>query len=185
MRSRRPSPAIIVAIVALVFAATGSATAAGLISGSQLVGNSVTSAKIKNRTLQVKDLSPAARQALRGKQGPAGPAGPAGGEPGPQGPAGPAGPAGPQGAPGISGHQVVTGIHVLLGNQVTRTFTTACPAGKKLLGGGVRGFDKRQRILASYPSADNAWTAQVTTFSGAPIGVHTPVHLRLICADVA
>ena len=55
---RRISPATIIATVALIFAVTGTATAAGLINGSALKGNSVTSAKIRNGSLQSKDSAP-------------------------------------------------------------------------------------------------------------------------------
>jgi hypothetical protein len=44
----------------------------------QLRPNAVRSAEIRNRTIQVKDISRRARTALHGQQGPAGPAGPPG-----------------------------------------------------------------------------------------------------------
>lgn len=69
MRIRPPSPALVVALLALVVATGGSAVAASLI----------TSAQIKDGTVQAKDLSAKARTSLRGKAGPRGPAGPAGG----------------------------------------------------------------------------------------------------------
>lgn len=48
---------------------------------AKAAGKLITSKQIKNGTIQTKDISPAARNALRGQQGPAGPQGP----PGPQG----------------------------------------------------------------------------------------------------
>lgn len=178
---RRISPATIIATVALIFAVTGTATAAGLINGSALKGNSVTSAKIKNGSLQSKDLTTSARIELRGQTGPQGTTG----EKGDKGEKGDTGTTGPQGAPGISGHQVVQGVHVLLGSRSSSTFTTVCPAGKRVLGGGVVTFDKRVQVLTSAPTTANQWTASVTTYSGAPIGTHTAVHLRIICANVS
>jgi Collagen triple helix repeat (20 copies) len=80
--------AMIAAIVAMLVSAT-SATAAYV----------VTSANIKNGTIQTVDLSAKAKRALRGNRGPAGPAGPTGAA----GPAGPAGAVGPQGAKGDRG----------------------------------------------------------------------------------
>jgi hypothetical protein len=70
LRFRRPSPALVVAIVAVVLASAGSAVAARLI----------TSRQIKNGTIQRADLSPSVRSSIarrgpRGSQGPVGPAG--------------------------------------------------------------------------------------------------------------
>lgn len=191
---RRPSPAVAISIAALALAGTGSATAASLIDGSQLKSNSVSGTKIKDRSLTLKDISPSTRAALRGQStlqaGQAGPQGPKGdkgdpGTPGLKGDPGPQGPAGPQGAPGISGHQVINDIHVLLGSQTGATFVSTCPAGKRILGGGTITFNKKVQVLASYPNGVNQWVSQVTTFSGVPIGVHTAVHTRLICANVS
>lgn len=75
------SPALIVALIALVVAMSGSAVAASLITGKQ----------IKNGTIQRIDLSKKAKASLKGPQGPQGPQGPKGdqGDPGPAtGPAG-------------------------------------------------------------------------------------------------
>ena len=80
MRNRL-SPATVIALLALFVALTGTAGAAAVL---------VTSAQIKNGTIQLADISPKAQNALRGRRGPAGPAG---GQ-GPQGPAGPQGPPG-------------------------------------------------------------------------------------------
>lgn len=84
---RKPSPALIVALIALFVSLGGTATAAGLL---------ITSRQIKDRTIQVVDISPRAVATLRGKEGPPGPQGPQG----PQGNAGPAGAQGPAGPPG-------------------------------------------------------------------------------------
>ena len=73
-----------------------------------------------------------------GPQGPQGPAGPQGPE-GPVGPQGPEGPAGADGVDGVSGYEVVS--KVLLGplaaGEATGDIVANCPAGKKVLGGGV------------------------------------------------
>lgn len=94
LRRLRPSPAMVVACIALVFAMTGAGYAAGVIGPNtigtrQLKKNAVVSAKIKNRSLLAVDFK--AGQLPRGAQGPAGPAGTAGapGAPGAQGPPGP------------------------------------------------------------------------------------------------
>jgi Collagen triple helix repeat (20 copies) len=89
LRRFRPSGSMVVALIALVVATTGSAVAASLI----------TSAQIKNGTIQTKDISKKALKALKGKQGATGAAGAAGAA----GPAGAQGPRGAQGEKGIQG----------------------------------------------------------------------------------
>lgn len=56
MKLSRPSPALVVSIVALIVALGGTATAATLIGNKQLRSNAVTSAKIKNSSVQSADL---------------------------------------------------------------------------------------------------------------------------------
>jgi hypothetical protein len=100
---------MIIALTALVLAASGSAVAATII----------TSAQIKNGTIQLRDINSKARKALKGQTGPRGPAGAKGvagargatgakgatgatGARGATGPAGAAGATGPAGAPGTA-----------------------------------------------------------------------------------
>jgi hypothetical protein len=80
---------MLVALLALVMASTGSAVAASLI----------TSKQIKNGTIQVTDISKKAQKSLKGKRGPAGAAGAAGA----------AGTAGAPGAKGDKGDKGDTG----------------------------------------------------------------------------
>jgi hypothetical protein len=105
-----PSPAMAVALLALVISLSGNALAARLLitSSAQIKAGAVNSKDVKDKSLKLKDFAVAERAKLRGGTGLAGPAGPAGpaGRTGPigrQGAAGPAGPAGPvgqiQGAP--------------------------------------------------------------------------------------
>ena len=73
----------VVATLALFIALGGSSYAAVQLSrnsvGAQHIkAGAVRSSEVKNRSLQLADLSPRARSALAGKAGPAGPAGPAG-----------------------------------------------------------------------------------------------------------
>ena len=94
------------------------AVAAGLVvSAASGASSMITSANIKNGTIQTVDLSGKAKRALRGNRGlhgragnagPAGPQGPPGpigpqGDPGPAGPQGPSGPPGPAGPEGSAG----------------------------------------------------------------------------------
>ena len=102
---RKPSPAMVVALVALFVALGGTGTAATLI---------VTSKQIKDGTIQLRDMSPQATRSLRGRQGPAG-------AEGPPGPAGPQGPQGNQGPAGPTGHSAT--------DVYTRTFDSLAQAG--------------------------------------------------------
>ncbi len=108
MFSRRPSPPMVVSLIAL-FAALGGTSYSAV--NKLLPKNSVGSAQVINGSLQKADLSTRAVASLkglrgaRGVQGPAGPQGPAGaqGAIGPQGAAGAQGAIGPQGATGPQG----------------------------------------------------------------------------------
>jgi hypothetical protein len=98
---RRPSPALVVALVALVVASAGSATAATVLirDSSQVERGSINSGDLANgRGVNVTDLSARAKLALS-KPGPQGPEG----ERGAQGPSGARGEAGPPGQPGADG----------------------------------------------------------------------------------
>jgi hypothetical protein len=116
---RRPSTALLVAGIALTFAVTGTAVASGLI----------TSADIKDHTIQTRDISPAALAALQGQQGPAGPAG-AAGAPGAPGPAG--GPLDPSRIVHVTGPI----FSLPAGQAGPRFYAAPCPAGAIALGGG-------------------------------------------------
>ena len=83
-RRFRPSPAMVVASLALLIALGGT----GYAASQALPRNSVTTIQVKDHSLLARDFK--AGQIPRGPAGPAGAAGPAG----PQGPAGPAGSAG-------------------------------------------------------------------------------------------
>jgi hypothetical protein len=80
LRRFRPSPAMVIASLALFVALGGTGYAV-----TRLPANSVTTRQVVNHSLLAVDFK--SGQIPRGPQGPAGPAGPAG----PQGPAGPAG----------------------------------------------------------------------------------------------
>ena len=94
---RRPSPAMVVAVIALSVALGGTGYAAltlpkNSIRAKQIAPSAVRSAEVKNRSIKRRDI---ARGVLRAAQGPAGPQG----LPGPSGPAGAKGDAG---APGTA-----------------------------------------------------------------------------------
>jgi hypothetical protein len=111
IRNSRPSPALLVALCALFIALSGTATAALMVSGSNIADGTITAKDIKRGTLGTRQLSAKSIRSLRGQPGehglpgapgPAGPAGPQGvkgdpGEPGPTGPPGLQGETGPRG----------------------------------------------------------------------------------------
>lgn len=90
MRLRKPSPAMLVALLALFVALGGSSYAAlqlpkNSVGGKQLKKNSVTSPKVKRGSLLLNDFRASQRSRLIGPQGPQG-------AQGPQGPPGPSNP---------------------------------------------------------------------------------------------
>jgi hypothetical protein len=100
MRVRRPSPAMLVALLALFVALGGSSYAAlqlpkGSVGTKQLKNGAVTSPKVKNNSLLVRDFKASQRARLQGPQGARGPQG----AQGPQGLRGEAGPPGPATGP--------------------------------------------------------------------------------------
>jgi hypothetical protein len=100
VRFRMPSPAMLVALLALFVALGGSSYAAlrlpkGSVGPKQLKKNAVTSTKVKPGSLLTSDFKASQRSALRGPQGAQG----AQGAQGPQGTQGPQGPAGASATP--------------------------------------------------------------------------------------
>ena len=165
----RPSPAMVVACLALLVALTGTSVAAvsalapNSVGTAQIRANAVTAAKIKNRNVTGAKI---ARNAITGSQVlngsltradfvasslPAGPAGPAG----PTGPAGPAGPAGTIGP--ITVRQtsaVVPGGVAQNGAYDTETVTVNCNANEKAISAGTGWSDD---------AADRElWTQRIT-----------------------
>jgi hypothetical protein len=116
----RPSGSMVVALLALVMATTGSAVAAALI----------TSKQIKDGTIQTRDISKKAKRALKGNRGPTGARGPQGlqGAQGAQGAQGPKGDQGAQGEPGpfpdvVPSGKTLRGEWGISGQGVTNEYT--------------------------------------------------------------
>jgi hypothetical protein len=189
-RPRLPSPALIVAFVALVVALGGVSYAAAVlpknsvgtaqlkkkavtaaklkknaVTSGKVRRNAISSAKVKDRTLLAQDFKPG--------QLPAGPQGPKG-DPGAQGPAGIPGPA------GISGLESVQSSTITLGGGQTNEITASCPAGKKALAGG---WETQSGVFVrwSRPVASNTgW--QVLAQNDAPYPA--PLSSYAICVNV-
>ena len=108
MRIRIPSPATIIASLALLLSLTGTAVAGALITGAQIQNNTVSSLDLMNNRVKSVDLKDNDIKRIDAMNGQLRAVDFAPGQiqPGPAGPAGPAGPL--QGAPGLAGVEIVT-----------------------------------------------------------------------------
>lgn len=185
-----PSPALVVACLALGVSLTGVGYAAVVLPTNsvgtvQLRDNAVVSKKVQNRSLLAIDFKagqlPAGPRGLQGEKGANGDTGSKGdkGEKGDKGAKGDAGAAGP---PGISGYQVVQGANPVTGT-LFHSNTIDCPAGKKVLGGGgfVNGVNGAgPHLVASTPKADGSGWIVTSTKSAGSLAVVG----YAICANV-
>jgi hypothetical protein len=186
---RRPSPALVVSGLALLFALGGtsiaavSALPANSVGPVQLKANAVTNPKIRNGAVNNPKIANNAVTSSKVLNGSLTSADFAEG----QIPAGPQGPAGPAGPSGISGYQVVEADSVS-DATATKQLTANCPSGKRVLGGGLQILGAGKQYIASnggYPSANGT----AFTGEGQNIGTSIPVIWQLkvyaICATVA
>ncbi len=135
---------VLLAAAVLVVASSATAGAAALITGQGVKNESLTGQDIRNGSIKGADVKDGSLTkddfsgSLAGPQGPQGPEGPAGpkGATGAQGPQGSQGAQGPQGPSGVSGIEYVVVGNDIAGNS-TEFWGAECPAGKKVLGGGV------------------------------------------------
>ncbi len=141
---RRPSPAMVVACLALLVALGGTSVAAvtqlgrNTVDTPQLVNGAVTNAKVRNNAINSSKV--ANRSLLRSDfapgQLPAGPVGPQG----PSGPTGPAGAAGPAGAIGAVTlrQQSVTVVDALAnGIWISGRIRSDCQGNERAISGGT------------------------------------------------
>jgi hypothetical protein len=156
--SPRPSPALVVASLALLVALGGTSIAAvsavpsNSVGTAQLKNNAVTSAKIKDAQVTSADISNSTITATDVKNGSllkedfkSG-----------QLPAGPTGPAGAAGPPGVSGLERKD--ESTPSNSVnSRSLSAVCPSGKRVIGGGARAIGAgagKVSIVESFPDSD-------------------------------
>jgi hypothetical protein len=154
----RPSPAMVIACLALVVALSGTSYAnilnvpVNIVGTVNLKANAVISSKVKNRSLLAVDFK-----------------------------------AGQLPVPGVGGYEVVEGGPSIVMNQIYNSVSMACPAGKKAIGGGgatgggiIPGDGPY--IVVSQPSIDGSgWlvqTARGTSGYSALVG-------RVLCANVS
>jgi hypothetical protein len=168
MRLRPPSPALVVACLALAISLSGAAYAVSTalprnsVGTVQLKNNAVNSAKVKNASLRAADFAPG--QIPAGRQGPAGPQGPA----------------------GVSGLQLISGSGVS-NSTSPKTQQQDCPAGKKAVGGGgvITGSATNTFIAASRPTdPGTGWVASGRESSGGNAGSWA-VQTWVVCATVS
>jgi hypothetical protein len=140
---RRPSPAMIVACIALLVALGGTSVAAvsqlarNSVGTPQLRNNAVTNPKITNNAINSAKVRPRSllRSDFAAGQLPAGPVGP-------QGPAGPAGAAGPAGPAGVIGAITVRTNSVVVVDGAdavpdTERVTRNCEGNERAISGGT------------------------------------------------
>jgi hypothetical protein len=139
-----PSPATVIASIALLVALAGTSVAAvsalprASVGTAQLKDNAVTSRKVKNFSLVRSDFK-------RG-QIPRGPVGA-------RGPQGPAGPAGTAGIAALERRDILTPTS----SANVKTVSAVCPTGKRVIGGGARvtgAGAARVSIDEAFPDSD-------------------------------
>jgi hypothetical protein len=184
--STRPSPALVVALLALFVALGGSSYAAlqlpkGSVGAKQLRKNAVTSPKVKPGSLLLSDFRRSQRARLRGPQGPQGPQG----AQGTRGEKGEKGDTGAQGAPGLSGYQQFDDFSAF-DSTSPKSANAFCPAGMKVIGGGatINGAESNIALKGDIPRSNGSgWVA--TAYETAPEAGNWNVNARAICANVA
>jgi hypothetical protein len=148
MLKRRPSPAIVISLLALFVALGGTSYAALTITGKQVKDSSLTGKDIKNSTITSSDVKDGSLLSKDFKAGqiPAGPAGPQGAQ-GPQGTQGPKGDKGEKGDKGDTGpsdafaaYRDLISPPPLPASSSTTVITLSVPAGKYVAYSKV-GFD--------------------------------------------
>jgi hypothetical protein len=171
MRIPRPSPAVFVAIVALVVASTGSAVGASLITGKQIRNGSITGADIRNHSITSADIRnhtiagadirshTISRRNVKGSLG----------APGATGPAGPPGPAGPRAQ--LLQARVKATLNIPSGQS--NQAVVVCPAGMNVVGGGFQTNNTHGGLTLASDSfgSANTWTVQYDNTAGSDTAV--------------
>jgi hypothetical protein len=165
-RFRAPSPATVIACIALTVALSGTGYAVtalprNSVGAAQLKNNAVNSAKVRNGALRAADFAAG--------QLPYGPAGPAGAQ-GPQGVAGPQGSAGPQGPAGPPGERGPEGPPNPNADLLDGLDSTAFQRANAAAGGGLAGTYPNPSIA---PNAVNSATVVDNSIVGADVNEGT------------
>jgi hypothetical protein len=166
MRALRtlPSPATVIASIALLLALGGTSIAAvtalprNSVGTAQLKAGAVTSAKVRNGSLLRADFRPGQLQA---------------------------GPPGPQGPSGITAREDIL-AETPTDSVSPKTVRATCSAGKKVLGGGVEvGGAGRGKVTVTenLPEGDNAWDAEAFEVNATAQTWKLEVHA--VCGNVS
>jgi len=149
---RRPSPAMIVACLALGVALGGTSYATVLnvpdnsVTTKKIRNDAVTASKIKTGAVTASEVKNASLLNVDFKPG--------------QLPAGPAGPAGPPGISGLQRFDVATTST----NASPKSVVVTCPTGKKPVGGGARVIGNGAPLVSiaeNFPDSDGVhWNAK-------------------------
>jgi len=175
----RPSPAMVVASVALLVAMAGTGVAAsglpiasvgsaqlraGAVTSPKIAADAVTSASVKNGSLSRADFAAG------------------------QVPSGPQGPAGPPGQNALADATVISHSHSVADNDYYWYWGT-CPSGKRAIGGGANTNSDNAYVNESFPvdangnaAGDGAvaagWRTEVSNLSGSQL----TVTVYIVCA---
>jgi hypothetical protein len=172
--AKLPSPALVLASVALGIALGGTSVAAvsqlprASVGVPQLKTSAVTTAKIRNNDVRSVDVRNGSLLRVDFRAGQI-----------------PAGPAGPQGPPGVSAREQVN-AESAQNSTPSKTVSITCSAGKKVLGGGVEiSGPGRNRVSTTenHASGDNGWEAEAFEVVATPAAWKLVVHA--ICANVS
>ena len=168
-RPHRPSPAMVIALIALFVAlgGTGYAAATGSIDSREIKNSSIQGTDVKDKSLTAKDF----QGSIRGPAGRDGATG-ATGAPGLAGATGPSGAKGDKGDDGDTGPAGATNVTSRVGTDfvVNRnnfaSGTATCNAGERATGGGVHSVtnDFYPQLVQSEPvgsSPPTGWKATV------------------------
>ena len=182
-----PSPAAVLASVALLVALGGTSVAAVVtvprasVGTAELRNGAVTAAKIRNGNVTSADIGDGSVSSADVRNGSlrrvdfrAG-----------QIPHGPTGPQGPPGAPGVSGREQIASETPLTSTS-PKNLSATCPSGKKVLGGGVEiSGAGRARVTAveNKPNGDSAWEGEA--FEAVSTNATWKLVVHAICAIVA
>ena len=151
LKSARPSPALIVALVALFISIGGVGYAAATIGSAQIKNNSIRGKDIRNSTITGKDVknnSLSGADILESKLGKVPSASSAD-------------------SARLSGVQIVTANGTAPGAGTPATATATCPAGTKVVGGGGQVADPNNEFVNDmWPSSATAYTVRVFNTSG-------------------
>jgi hypothetical protein len=151
-------------VMVAALSSTGTAVAGGLITTKQIKDSAITTDKVKNGTLTLKDFKASERRKLVG----------------PQGPAGLTGLTGPAGASANATHAIVQGPTVTVAAGAIGYADAYCAPGKKVTGGGF--FASIAVPASSGPAAPSPTTGWRTVINNSDNPIAIEVYAFAICA---